>query len=85
MRLYQTCPLFSSMTDSEQREFFAKYRKKRDEDINSYYNSKIKTSNKKEITGEVNNVKITLSDTEKILLKKLGISITEFKKLQEKA
>jgi hypothetical protein len=86
MRLENVCTLFLKLNDSQQREFFSKYRKKRDDDIITYQNSKIKV--KKEKSNKIITVKVTetikISDEEKLLLKKLGISMSEFKKLMNK-
>jgi hypothetical protein len=79
VRLNQVCKLFFKLSESEQKEFFAAYRKKRDEDISNYKASKIKQPKKSN-----NEVKATVSvsEAEKLLLKKLGINLTELKKLR---
>jgi hypothetical protein len=69
------------MNEGEQREFFIKYRKKRDEDINAYLSSKIKQPKQIKLNEKII-ASVTLTDAEKLLLKKLGISLSEFKKLK---
>jgi hypothetical protein len=81
MRLNQTCILFLKLNESEQREFFINYRKKRDDDINTYINSKIKQPKKQAVKSN-KEITVTITETEKLLLKKLGISMSEFKKLK---
>ena len=88
MKFEQTCVLFSNLSESAQREFFIAYRKRRDEDINAYIIAHTKQPRKTKqgtltLTNKEENVKITFTDSEKLLLKKLMISMTEFKKLKE--
>jgi len=78
MRFEQLKPLFLQSTHDEQVKMFAEYRKRRNIDIQTYIASKVKVTKGKK-SGNVN---FTLTDSEKELIKKLGLSQKDLMKMK---